>query len=151
MAFIKVDIESILFYLDRLEAESTPLWGGMNAQQMVEHLTDMIRVSNGSISMDLLIPEEKLPKMIDFLNSDLPMPRNFVVPFVDVAAPLRNEELELAIDELVDEWLAHEEHFEVEGQVETHPYYGPLNKEMWSRIHSKHFTHHFTQFGLIEE
>jgi hypothetical protein len=57
--------------------------------------------------------------------------------------------LELAIDEFVDEWLDFEQHFETEGQVETHPYYGSLNKELWLKLHSKHFTHHFEQFGLI--
>jgi len=30
-----------------------------------------------------------------------------------------------------------------------HPYYGNLNYEQWLLLHSKHFTHHFSQFGLM--
>ena len=32
----------------------------------------------------------------------------------------------------------------------TNPVFGDLNYEEWIRFHSKHFAHHFKQFGLLE-
>ena len=30
-----------------------------------------------------------------------------------------------------------------------HPIYGELDFDLWCRLHQKHYTHHFKQFGLI--
>jgi hypothetical protein len=78
------------------------------------------------------------------------MPKNIEVPFATREQLLRNEELALAIDELLLEWIDFEDFFsEKPDRTQSHPYYGPLNYEQWIRLHSKHFTHHFSQFGLI--
>ncbi|MFN5984628.1 MAG: DUF1569 domain-containing protein [Fluviicola sp.] len=150
MSFIEPNLETLLSHLDKLTTETQPQWGNMSAQRMVEHLSEMLRGCNGKVKMELSFPEEKIESMQRFLSSDKPMARNIEVPFAGKDVPLRHEELELAIDEFVDEWLDFEQHFETEGQVETHPFYGSLNKELWLKLHSKHFTHHFEQFGLIE-
>ncbi len=150
--FVEVNLESILSYLDKLNPEAVPSWGEMNAQRMVEHLSDAVRISSGENPQKILVPEEKLESMLRFLQSDKPIARNIEVPFASKETPLRNEEFELAVDELVDVWLAFEEHYsENEAKTEIHPFYGPLNLEGWQRLHSKHFTHHFEQFNLIEK
>lgn len=150
MQFIQTDLETILNYLNKLDASTPPLWGKMNAQRMVEHLTDSIYMSIGRGAFELLIPAEKTKKMQALLESDTPMPKDFKVPFAPEEYTLRNEELELAIDELVDAWLAYEEYYASNpDQLHLHPFYGDLNRKGWERIHSKHFTHHFEQFGLI--
>ena len=78
------------------------------------------------------------------------MPRDLEVPFALKDTKLRNEELELAIDEFVDEWLEFEALFgEDPSRTELHPYYGQINYEQWLRLHQKHLTHHFEQFGLL--
>jgi hypothetical protein len=47
-------------------------------------------------------------------------------------------------------YLHFEELFENNPDLKTlHPYYGLLNAEGWQKLNHKHFTHHFTQFGLI--
>jgi hypothetical protein len=151
MSFIEPNLETLLTHLNELSVDKQPLWGSMSAQRMVEHLSDVLRGSNGKVKMELLLPEEKLESMQRFLLSDKPMNRNIEVPFAKKDEPLRHEEIELAVDEFVDEWLDFESHFETEGQEEMHPFYGSLNKEQWLRLHSKHFTHHFVQFGLLSE
>jgi hypothetical protein len=148
--FIEPNIESILAKLASLESTTKPLWGAMSAQRMVEHLTDSVKVASGKIIIDLLIPEDKIEKMQLFLESDKPMARNIAVPFASKDTELRHSEIDLAIDELTEEWCDFQELFEENENVKTvHPYYGPLNYEQWKRLHSKHFTHHFEQFGLI--
>lgn len=148
--FIEPDIEQLLSKLDTLKESQLPLWGSMNAQQMVEHLSDSLKISSGKLIFPLEISEEKIPKMIQFLESEHPMPKNFEVSFAHKNEPLRHEEMALAIDEFLLEWIDFEEYFSNTSATATvHPYYGPLNFEQWLRLHSKHFTHHFTQFGLI--
>jgi len=150
--FIESDLETLLTHLNRLTPETQPKWGQMSAQRMVEHLTDTLRIATGKNEQPLEIPEEKIERMQEFLASDKPMAQNIAVLFATVAMneQLRNEELELAVDEFVEEWLFFEELFESnEGRTAVHPYYGPLNFEQWLRLSQKHHTHHFTQFGLV--
>ena len=148
--FIEADIETILNKLSTLEETQKPVWGSMSAQRMVEHLTDSVKVASGKIILDLLIPEEKIEKMQLFLASDKPMAKNIEVPFAKKDTELRHSEIDLAIDELTEEWCDFQELFEENENMKTvHPYYGALNYEQWKRLHSKHFTHHFEQFGLI--
>jgi len=148
--FIDPNIEFILTAVSALDPSQKPLWGEMSAQRMIEHLTDSIQVSNGKIELEMVTPEDKLDRMISFLESDKPMARNIEVPFAVKNVPLRHEEIELAIDELVEEWIDFEELYAAEvGLKIPHPYYGPLDFQQWLRLHTKHFSHHFEQFGLI--
>lgn len=148
--FVAAELETLLVYLNQITPEMKPLWGSMSAQRMVEHLTDTVRIATGKNPQELAIPEEKLERMVQFLASDKPMAQNSQVPFATPEMKLRNEELELAIDEFVDEWLYFEELFEsTPGYTAVHPYYGALNYEQWKRLSSKHHTHHFMQFGLL--
>lgn len=149
---IDTSLESLLEYLNRLTEEQRPLWGKMSAQRMVEHLTDSTRIATGENPQELMIPEEKIERMLAFLESDKPMAKEISVPFAteEMNQKLRNEELELAIDEFVETWLLFEELYEQNpSKTEIHPFYGPLNYSQWLKLSQKHFTHHFSQFGLI--
>lgn len=150
MDFIELDITEVIKKLDKLSETSKPVWGEMSAQRMVEHLTDTIMIASGKKKFPLEIPEDKIEKMQGFLESDKPMARNIDVPFAKKNEALRNEEIELAIDEFLLEWLDFEEHYsENENRTELHPYYGNLNYDQWCRLHTKHLTHHFEQFGIL--
>ena len=141
--FIETDLESVLTHLNRLTPEAKPEWGKMSAQRMVEHLTDTLRIATGENPQVLLIPEEKVDRMVAFLYTDKPMAKNMEVPFAKADTPLRHEELELAIDEFVEVYLEFQELFA------ENAFYGPLNYEQWDLLHKKHLTHHFTQFGIL--
>lgn len=150
MTFVELEISEIIQLLDKLDPEATPKWGAMSAQRMVEHLTDTIKIASGKSKFPMEITEDRIEKMQAFLESDKPMARNIEVPFAGKDEELRHEEIELAIDEFLLEWLDFEEHFaEDPNRTEQHPYYGNLNYNQWCRLHSKHLTHHFEQFGLI--
>ena len=148
--FVETELEVVLPILEKLTVSTPALWGNMSAQRMVEHLVDSIRIASGENPQALLIDEEKLPSMLRLLESDKPMAKEIQVPFATADMPIRHDEIELAIDEYVDAYLAFEELYENNPELtNVHPYYGPLNFEQWKRLHSKHFTHHFNQFGLI--
>ena len=151
--FIETDLENILSYLDRLTPETKAQWGQMGAQRMVEHLTESLQIATGKNPQPLEIPEERIERMIAFLASDKPLMQNVAVPFAtpEMNSKLRHDELDLAIDEFVEEWLYFEELYDSNPErTAIHPYYGPLNYEQWMRLYQNHLTHHFRQFGLIE-
>lgn len=150
MKFISTDLETLLPLFEKLKADQMPLWGTMNAQRMIEHLSDTLRIATGEEVFPLEVPEDKLERMVAFLDSDKPMARNLQVSFAAENIPSKHEELELAIDEYVERWIDLEALYSVNPELtNSHPYYGPLNFEQWKRLHSKHLTHHFEQFGLI--
>lgn len=147
--FIEPNIEVILSLLSKLDTNAKPLWGNMSAQRMVEHLADALKVSNGKLKVEMAVSEDKLDRMVAFLISDKPMAKNIEVSFAGKDVPLRHDEIELAIDEVVEEWIDFEELFgSQDGLKISHPYYGPLDFQQWMRLHAKHFSHHLEQFGI---
>jgi hydroxymethylglutaryl-CoA reductase len=150
MGFVKADLGFFLEVIANLKENQKPIWGKMSAQRMIEHLTDSIRMSCGLENNVLQVPEEKIERMQAFLASEKPMAKNIEVSFAKENTPLRNLDMELAIDEFTMAWVDFEEIYsEDQKKVAVHPHYGHLNYEKWIALHIKHFTHHFSQFGLI--
>ena len=147
--FLSPDLATFLGKLKHLSSDSKPEWGSMNAQQMIEHLSNSIDLSTGIIQGQLSIAEDKVERALSFLHSEKPFPRGFKVNYAPENPPLRNENLDAAIDKLAMKWVAFEEYFISQPEARNiHPVYGNLDHEGWLRVHSKHFTHHFTQFNL---
>jgi hypothetical protein len=150
MEFVQADLCAFLEILENLDEKKSASWGKMTPQRMIEHLSDCIYMSCGIGNHELLIPEEKIKGMQAFLYSEKEMLQNILVPFAKENTPLRNTDIELAIDEFTMAWVDFEEMYSEDPQkTALHPYYGNLNYEQWLLLHSKHFTHHFTQFGLM--
>ena len=151
MSFISMELEDLLNALNKLSENTTPSWGTMSAQRMVEHLNESIYISmNPDHGVALQIPTDKIEAMQTFLASDKPIMQNFKAIFAPENAPLKHTEIELAIDEFIDAWLEFEDYAQSNPERNVlHPYYGELTTEQWIRMHQKHFTHHFTQFGIL--
>lgn len=134
--------------LQALTPQHQPLWGRMQAQLMVEHMAQTLRISNGHATATLLMPESKLPILRKQLLSDMPLPHNFQNPTAtDV---LHYDNLGQAQAALLQELQAFEHYFAAHPEATpVHPIYGPLNKAEWQCFHTKHFTHHIEQFGLL--
>ena len=151
MSFIETDLSTFLEVFKNLDASTKPLWGNMSAQRMVEHLTDGINMSRGIGDHQLTVPAEKAEQLKQFLHTDKPMAQNIQVPFALPDNALRNADLDDAIDEFTITWVDYEEEQEFEPEkLAIHPFCGNLTREEWLKVHAKHFTHHFKQFGLME-
>ena len=150
MTSFELELEPMLVQLSTLNANTKPNWGTMSAQRMVEHLADGLYMSIGQGDFQLEIPEERIERMQAWLDTDKPMAKDIQVSFATPATPLRNDELETAIDEFTEAFLLFLEYYETHpAQTNVHPFYGNLNFSQWQRLHTKHFAHHFEQFGLI--
>jgi hydroxymethylglutaryl-CoA reductase len=146
-----MELETMLNILNGLSSSKTPLWGKMNAQEMVEHLSDMLMMSRGTGNFTIDVDAETIARRQQFLSSDKEMAKNIAVPFTKEIIVLRHDELELALDEFAEEWINFTEYYENNPSASViHPYYGDLDFNLWLKMHDKHFTHHFKQFGLIE-
>jgi hypothetical protein len=144
------DLETLLSLFEKLTPETKAIWGTMSSQRMVEHLSDVLRIATQQVKIEPVVTDpEKIAKMQAWLETDKEMAQNIVVGHAKKDTDLRNEELELAVDEFVDELLHFEEFFEKPNVTSSHPFYGDMNYNQWKLMNKKHFTHHFKQFGLI--
>lgn len=137
----------------KLAADAPGKWGKMNAQQMVEHLTEFFLVSAGKVKFELVTPREYLPKYKEFLLSDKEFRENTKAPLTVIgeeALPLQYASMGQALENLEMSIRAFEDYFAKDPlQTTQHPVFGDLNFEEWILLHHKHVTHHARQFGLM--
>ena len=119
---------------------------------MVEHLEWVFECSIGEASVECATPPERRARWKAFLFDAAPMPHEFRNPALVGGLPaLRHPglaEARAALSEAVDRFLAQSR--VTPDAAHTHPTFGPLVAEEWSRSHFKHVYHHLEQFGLVE-
>jgi len=146
--FIK---EGFLSLLNGISPDKQALWGKMNPQQMVEHVTGFFFVSIDKLQFPLVTPEEHLPKFKEFLLSDKQFRENTKAPVLpEEPLPVREADLSSAIQQLKKTIEGFFAYFSDDpGKKTLHPVFGWLNFEEWILLHYKHVTHHARQFGLL--
>ncbi len=145
----KAQIENLLTSLD---IHQKPVWGSMQPQQMIEHLSLSVKGSYLS-KAQLAVPEEKAIALKQaFIYSDMELPRGIKSSMYKDGElpPLRFASKDAAIEVLLKEidafYAFFEEHQE---RLTMNPVVGLLNLREWEVFHGKHFLHHFKQFQLI--
>jgi hypothetical protein len=145
--FLKQEYTKILAGLD---ASAPGKWGKMNVQQMIEHMADYVRIASGKTPMTIVTPDENLPRMQGFLESEKPFRENTPnVLMPDTPEPVRHADKEAAIHELQQEIDHFFMAYERDGSRTTpNPFFGNLNFDQQVQLLYKHATHHLRQFGL---
>ncbi len=135
--------------LSTLKMDTKPLFGKMNSQQMVEHLSFLMRISNGSVKADYFVEEEKSNRRKAFLDTENELQIGFKASLLsEEPTPVKFDSLQESIDDLFIQIDEFQKHF-TSSKTENHPFFGELNADYWEKFHVKHFTHHFKQFNLI--
>jgi oxepin-CoA hydrolase/3-oxo-5,6-dehydrosuberyl-CoA semialdehyde dehydrogenase len=139
--------------LDALRDDAVPRWGGMSAQQMVEHLLWSFEASTGKVVLTCPFPAEKLELLRPFLYDDRPARPGFRNPLLEAGLPpLRFPGLEASTSALAGEADVFLKAWRSTPRLSrTHPVFGELTLDEWSRAHVKHCVHHFEQFGVVPE
>lgn len=142
--------EEVHSTLANLKTDAKPLFGKMNGQQMVEHLSAVTQIANGNWKVDSYVSDEKSARRKPFLNSDSELQIGFKAPFLsEDPTPLKFNSMEEAITDLIEQVQHFETVFnEDPSRKVVHPFFGELDYEYWKKFQVKHFTHHFKQFGL---
>ncbi len=151
--FKEINRNTISSYLNKLTDGDKPIWGKMTAQNMVEHLEYSIRIASGEIQdFEIETPEKILEKVHDSLYNHRSMPKNHEAPkvFQERVDKLRYENLVEAKQKLLEAYDDFQAYFkENQGVTTKNAVFGLLNKFEWGLCHTKHFNHHFEQFGLL--
>ncbi len=93
--------KELVVQLAKIPAGMAPLWGTMQAQQMVEHMSDSVRIANGRDPQDCITLPDHLPKMMAFLHSDKAFKENTPNSLMsETPAPCRFDRMEDALGEL---------------------------------------------------
>ena len=149
MNFIDTNIDSVLLKLESLKPDTAPLWGQMSAQEMVEHLAVVLDLAIGKSSFPMMVSEDKISRAQDFISSEHPMPKNFKVNFAIKNENLKYQSIQGAIIGFSEAWKSFTDYYDDNpNQKNLHPNFGSLDYSQWMRLHSKHLTHHFEQFGI---
>jgi hypothetical protein len=142
------NLESRAELMDRLELlrpDAKPLWGKMNAPQMVSHVISWMMMANGDLRA---APRKRILRFTpvkQLVIHWLPWPKG---------VPTAQELLERA----PSEWSGERdvlrqliENFETDHRNKewpVHPAFGRLTTGTWGVLGYRHTDHHFRQFGV---
>ncbi|KGL58848.1 hydroxymethylglutaryl-CoA reductase [Polaribacter sp. Hel1_85] len=135
--------------LSMLNEDAKPIFGKMNGQQMIEHLSFLLQISNGKVDADYYVSDEKSARRKPFLNTEGELQVGFKTPILsEEPNELKFNSVGEAINDLFHQIDDFNTHFKT-AKAENHPFFGELDYEYWKKFHVKHFTHHFKQFNLL--
>jgi DinB family protein len=139
--------------LQKIELTTNPLWGKMNAQQMIEHVSGFFKLSTDKLRIPLVTAPEHLPKFKAFLLSEKEFRENTKAPVLpEDPLPVRTKDIIEARKELAQEVNDFFDFFRDNPDKTTlHPVFGDLNFSEWVLLHFKHVKHHLKQFGINVE
>jgi hypothetical protein len=145
-AFLKFEYTKKLLGLD---ANAPAVWGKMNVLQMIEHMSDYVRIANGKSVYALHTPADRLLKMQSFLMSEKPFQENTPNPLMPETPPAaKHDTKEDAIAELQQELNNFFRVFDANPSLKhINPFFGELDYPMQIQLLYKHATHHLKQFG----
>lgn len=137
--------EGLLARLERVTAESQPRWGKMNAEQMMAHLVEGMRMSLGEFSTRPKRMITRYPPFRQLFVYWLPWPKG--APTARELLPADRRELDHSRREvarlvnLIGERAG-------EAEWPDHPAFGKLGARGWGVLGWRHVDHHLRQFGL---
>lgn len=137
--------------LQKLSKNATPIFGIMNAQQMIEHLSAITQIANGNWQVNAFVSDEKSARRKPFLDTENELEIGFKPNLLAEEPALEKfETIEEAIEDLITQVKIFVKVFEENpSKLVVHPFFGELDFEYWKKFQTKHFTHHFKQFELI--
>lgn len=138
--------------LASLDPNAQRLWGKMDVQQMIEHMSEYVGMASGRTPIAVITPEEHLPRMQAFLMSEKPFKENTPNSLLPDEPPVyRLANTQEAIAELDKELRYLFETFDKQPDLKVaNPFFGYLNFDMSVQLLHKHAWHHLRQFGITE-
>ena len=143
----KEDNTEMVTRIQKINEDSKPLWGKMDAAGMLFHLQEPIRVSLGELSIKRALIGKLFGKMaLKQVLSDKPFRKS--VPTSDGFRPKGTHDIKEEKEKLLRLVSSLAEKGPAAISKNPHPFFGVLTPEQWSIITWKHIDHHLTQFGV---
>lgn len=142
-------IQEVPVMLEKLSVDTTPQWGMMTAQHMLEHLAKITKASVKIYGKPPAQPTEGQLKFKAFVKGDKPLKKN------DSKAGKLDDLFYATFDEARQAAISAVQRFynTFEQNPDLQPYnpiMGALSFDELQRFHNKHYHHHFEQFGLLK-
>jgi hypothetical protein len=135
----------LLARVNRIAGDMRPKWGKMNAEQMLTHLVESMKLATG----ELVAPLEKLPirhaPLRQLIVYWLPWPKSS--PTSPSLLPANSATIERSKSELA-RLLADISARKTQKQWPQHPAFGALSRRGWGVLTLRHLEHHLKQFGV---
>jgi hypothetical protein len=139
--------DQVLDRLEKLQADTQPLWGKMNVSQMIAHCKAPLEVALGKKKMKQTflgvlfgkIAKKQMLKPVP-MKKNLPTVPDFIVRY---APDFFTEKQQLA--SLIKQFSLADRMQIVE---KPHPFFGKMTAEEWGWLQYKHLDHHLRQFGV---
>ena len=151
--FVEITDSSLDKCLSKLTEDSTPAWGAMTPQQMVEHLEYGYHIASGEVQdFEVATPEKVLEKVAATLWDYNKMPREYNFPLYEagIQPALKHENLAFAKASLLKARQEYLDFYKKSPKATMkNVVFGTLNKYEWYLMERKHLNHHFEQFGLL--
>jgi hypothetical protein len=138
--------EQICRRVERLSAAHEPLWGKMNAAQMLAHVNDAMRMAMGELPVaDRRGPLRQWP-LKQLVIYTLPWPKGAPTA-PELLARLDTADLRAEQEAFgrIAERLAQKP---ASAEWPAHPAFGPLTHRAWGVLEFRHADHHLRQFGV---
>ena len=146
-----LDEDFVRAQLSKLNKNTKPIFGSMNAQQMIEHLSDVTQIANGNWNVDVFVSDTKAARRKPFLETKNELQIGFKASFLaEEPDKLKFSSIKESINDLIKQIEIFTTVFmEDKNRTVVHPFFGELDFEYWKKFQVKHFTHHFKQFNLV--
>ena len=143
--FNDADRSSMLSRIDRVASGMKPRWGKMNAELMLAHLVESVRMALGEMTPK----PKKLPirffPLKQLIIYWIPFPKG--APTAPELLPKETGTLERGKSELARVLRLFAERAS-HTQWPEHPAFGKLTTRAWGVLVYRHFDHHLRQFGV---
>jgi hypothetical protein len=145
--FEKEAADEVLARIDHLQAASQRQWGKMDVAQMMAHCSAALDMAAGRINPPRILIGRLLgPLVKPIYTNEKPFSHNNPTDKQLVVADQRDfarerEQLKLKIRQF-------HEGGEAGCTRHSHPFFGALSPQAWSRGMYKHMDHHLRQFGV---
>src|SRR5712691_7531968 len=135
----------LLARLHQLTPDRRPRWGRLDANQMVCHLCDQLRVAVGEQQAEAVAGPLRWPPLkqlviywVPWLQGATSFKECFTTASEDWGANLGR------LEALMQKFAAQE----VARPWPPHPLFGRMDGRAWGYLSYRHFTHHLRQFGV---
>ncbi len=144
--FNAADKKEIVARVNSLSAASHRLWGTMHTEEMLWHLRSQLELALGIIPQTTHVTTYMSKPIFRWMAL-------YVIPWkksLPTAPEMNVKKQNPAVQNLVTEkqlLLQRLDEVEAASDLEGHPLFGKMSRDLWSRLIWKHFDYHLKQFG----
>jgi len=130
----------------RIDPETKPRWGRMNAAQMAAHVNDAIRMASGDLTVRSMGTPLRYPPLKQLVIYVAPIPKGVPTAPELIARLDRAQWAEggAAFPGLLERFASRDP----SGPMPDHPAFGTMSARAWGVLAWRHADHHLRQFGV---